>query len=86
MKRYCNNNLFWIKWVKAEVLNLILSSDIAFSRKTACYNLSLGPHDGFLWDQVQTVPNLCSYEPKSCNFKVFMEKYLFLAKNPKKKK
>ena len=45
----------------AEVLKLILSSVIAFSTKTACRNLSLGPHDGFSWDKVQIVPNLCSY-------------------------
>ena len=57
---------------KAEVLKLILSSVIAFSRKTVCRNLSLGLHHGFSWDKVQIVPNLCSYEPKSCNFKVFM--------------
>ena len=72
MKIYCKYNLFWIKGAKAEVLKLILSSDIAFLRKTACRNLSLEPHDGFSWDQVQIVPNLCSYGPKSCNFKVFM--------------
>ena len=39
------------------------------------------PHDGFSWDKVLIVPNLCSYEPKSCNFKVFMYKYLFQGKN-----
>ena len=72
MKIYCNNNLFWIKGAKVEVLKLILSSVIAFLRKTACRNLSLGPHDRFSWDKVQIVPYLCSYGPKSCNFKVFI--------------
>ena len=81
MKIYCKYNLFWIKWANSEVHKLILSSDIAFSRKTGCRNLSLRPHDGFSWD-VQIVPNLCSYGPKSWNFKVFMCKYLFHAKNP----
>ena len=42
MKIYCKYNLFWIKSAKAEILKLILSSVIAFSRKTACRNLSLG--------------------------------------------
>ena len=35
---------------------------------------------------MQIVPNLCSYGPKSCNFKVFICKYLFHAKNPKNEK
>ena len=56
----------------AEVLKLILSSFTAFSRKPACRKLSLGPHGGFSWHKVPIVPNLCSYGPKSCNFKVFM--------------
>ena len=56
----------------AEVLKLILSSVIAFSRKTSCRNLPQGLHNRFSWDKVQTVPNLCSYGPKSCNFKIFM--------------
>ena len=61
MKRYCKYNLFSKKGTKAEVLKLILPSVIAFSRKTACRNLSLGPHDGFSWDKEQIVHNLCSY-------------------------
>ena len=55
---------------------LILSSIIAFSRKTVCRNLYLRPHDGFSWDKVQIVPNSYSYGPKSCNFKVFICKYI----------
>ena len=58
MKLYCKYNLFWIKGAKKNVLKLILLSVIAFSRKIACRNLSLGPHDGFSWDTVQIVPNL----------------------------
>ena len=81
MKIYWKYNLFWIKSAKAEILKLILSSVIAFSRKTACRNLSLGPHDGFSWDKVQIVHTLRSYGSKSCNFKVFMCKYFFHAKN-----
>ena len=56
----------------AEVLKLILCSDIAFSRKIVCRNLSRRLHDGFSWDKVQIVPILCSYGPKSCNFEVFI--------------
>ena len=44
---------------------------------------SLRPHDESLWDKKQIVHNLCSYRPKSCNFKIFMFKYFFHAKNPK---
>ena len=64
----------------------MLSSVVAFSRKTACRNFSLGPHDGFSWDKVQIVHNLCSYGCKSCKFKVFMCKYFFHDKNPKNSK
>ena len=64
-------------------LKLILSSVIAFSRKKVCYNFSPSPHDGFSWDKVQIVSNLCSYRSKSCNFKVFMYKYPFYTKNHK---
>ena len=77
MKIYCKFNLFWIKGAKAEVLKLILSSVTAFSRKSAYRNLYLGPHDGFSWDKVQIIPNLCSYGPKSCNLKVFYVKVPF---------
>ena len=75
MRIYCKYNLFWIKWAKVEVLKLILSSDIAFSRKKGCYNFSLRPHDGFSWTKVKIVSNLCSYGSKCCNFKVSMYKY-----------
>ena len=51
-----------------------------FKKNSWSYNLSLRPHDGFSWDKVQFVPNLCSYGLKSCNFKVFMYKYLFHGK------
>ena len=77
MKIYCEYNLFWIKWAKSESLNSFLSSVIAFSRKKVCCNFSPKPHDGFSWDKVKVVPNLCSCGSKSCNFKVFMCKYLF---------
>ena len=77
MKIYCKYNIFWIKWAK--VLKLILSSDIAFSRKTICRNLSLGPHGGFSWDKVQIVPNLCSYV--LCKSTFFMAKTDFFCKN-----
>ena len=86
MKIYCKYNLFSIKEAKAEVLKLTLSSFIAFSRKTACRNLSLEPHVGFSWDKEQIVHNLCSYGCKSCNLKVFMCKYFFHDKNPKNSK
>ena len=49
---------------QADVLNLILSSVIEFSRKKVCCNFSPKPHDGFSWDKVQIVPNLCSYGSK----------------------
>ena len=62
MKIYSKYNLFWIKGVKAEVLKLILSSVITFSRKTACRNLSLGPHAGFSLDKEQIVPNISKAE------------------------
>ena len=65
----------------AEVLKLILSTDIAFSRTRVCRNLSLRPYGEFSGDIMQLIPNLCSYGPKSCNFKDFMCKYLFYAKN-----
>ena len=32
-----------------------------FVQKSACRNLSLGPHDGFACDKMQIVDNLCSY-------------------------
>ena len=48
-----------------------------------CRHFSLRPHDEFSWDEEQILPNLCIYGPKSCNFKVFLCKYLFHAKNPK---
>ena len=67
----------------AEALKLILSSVIAFSRKKVCRYFSLRPYYGFSWDTEQIVHNLCSYGSKSCNFKVFMGKYLFHARNPK---
>ena len=80
MKIYCKYNLFWIKWAEAEILKLILSSVIAFSRKKVRCNFSLRPHDGFSWDKVQIVPNLRSYGFKSCNFKVFMLSTISMAK------
>ena len=51
-----------------------------------CRYFSLRRIDEFSWDIEQIVHNLCSYGPKSCNFKVFMCKYFSHAKNPKKKK
>ena len=64
--------------------HLILSYSI-FKKKVCC-NFSVRPDDGFSWDKVQMVDNLCSYGFKSCNFKAFMYKYLFHDKNPKNKK
>ena len=43
-KMNCKCNLFWIKWAKAEVLKLTLSSVIAFSRKKFVVT--------FLWDRI----------------------------------
>ena len=51
-----------------------------------CRYFSLRPHDESSWDRKQIVHNLCSYGPKSCNFKIFMFKYFFYAKNPKNSK
>ena len=65
----------------SDPLKLILSTVKAFSRKTDCRNLSLGANDGFSWDKVKIVHNLRSYGSISCNFKVFMCKYFFHAKN-----
>ena len=44
-------------------------------------------HDGLSWEKVQIVPNLCSYGPKSFNFKVFMYiSTIFMLKTIKIKK
>ena len=51
-----------------------------------CRYFSLRPHGESSWDKKQIVHNLCSYGPKSCNFKIFMFKYSFHAKNPKNSK
>ena len=45
-----------------------------------CRYFSLRRVDEFSWDKKQIVHNLCSYGPKSCNFKIFMFKYFFHAK------
>ena len=44
MKIYCEYKLFWIKGAKAEVLKLILSSDIEFQEKQLVVI--------FLWDHM----------------------------------
>ena len=67
----------------AENLKIILSSDIAFSRKKVCCNFSLRPQDGFSWDKVQIIPNFCSYGSKSCNFKVLCISTIFMLKTLK---
>ena len=51
-----------------------------------CRHFSLRLVDEFSWDKKNIVHNLCSYGPKSCNFKIFMCKYFFHAKNPKNSK
>ena len=48
-----------------------------------CRYFSLKPHDESSWDKKQIVHNLCSYGPKSCNFKILMFKYFFHSINPK---
>ena len=51
-----------------------------------CRHFSLRLIDEFSWDKKQIVHNLCNYGPKSCNFKIFMSKYFFHAKNHKNSK
>ena len=51
-----------------------------------CRHFSLRLVDEFSWDKKQIVHNLCSYGSKSGNFKIFMCKYFFHAKNPKNSK
>ena len=51
-----------------------------------CRYFSLRPHDESSYDKKQIVHNLCSYGPKSCNFKIFMFIYFFHDKNPKNSK
>ena len=51
-----------------------------------CRYFSLRRVDEFSWDKAQIVDNSCCYEPKSCNFKIFMCKYFFHAKSPKNPK
>ena len=45
-----------------------------------CRHFSLSLVDEFSWDKKQIVHNLCSYGPKSCNFKIFMCKYFSMPK------
>ena len=49
-----------------------------------CHYFSLRKVNEFSWDEEQIISNLCSYGLKSCNFKVFMCKYLFHVKYLKK--
>ena len=51
-----------------------------------CRHFSLRLVDEFSWDKKQIIHNLCSYGPKSCNFKIFMCKYFFHAKNSQNSK
>ena len=51
-----------------------------------CRYFSVRRVDEFSWDKKQIIHNLCSYGPKSCNFKIFMCKYFFHAKNTKNSK
>ena len=44
-----------------------------------CRYFFLRPQDESSWDEKQIVHNLCSYGPKSSNFKIFMFKYFFHA-------
>ena len=51
-----------------------------------CRYFSLRRVYEFSWDKRQIVHNLYSYGPKSLNFKIFICKYFFHAKNPKNSK